>query len=289
MTRTQKIQLRQAALRQKLNELMDTSPETRAESFESDLQKVTNELRSSETELQAALLTEPETRHDAPEALELRSMLNRADLSNIFEAALGRSRIDGVERELQEHYGIDGNSVPLAMLETRAVTPAPANVGTNQQPITPQVFPQSVAAFLGIDMPTVGVGEQVFPILSSGATAQTPAENVAINPDSDTGAFTADVLKGARLQTSFLYSREDRARFAGDGRRTQGEPLRRAGLRPGQGDHGRYERPPHRANLANHAGGSCDHVREVLGGLRLWPGGWQVRDLSRRPSDRHGQ
>ena len=101
------------------------------------------------------------------------------------------------------------------LLETRAVTPAPANVGTDQQPIIPAVFPQSVAAFLGIDMPTVGVGEAVFPVLTSGATAQTPAENAATNPTEDTGAFSADVLSPARLQTSFLYSREDRARFAG--------------------------------------------------------------------------
>ena len=46
---------------------------------------------------------------------------------------------------------MSGNVIPLALLRTRAVTPAPTNVGTNQQPIIPMVFPDSVAAFLGVD------------------------------------------------------------------------------------------------------------------------------------------
>ena len=99
--------------------------------------------------------------------------------------------------------------------QTRAVTPAPTSVGQNQQPIIPQVFPLSVASFLDVDMPTVGVGQAVFPVLTSGATAQNPAENAAISPTDDTGAFNGETLSPSRLQTSFLYSREDRARFAG--------------------------------------------------------------------------
>ena len=40
-----------------------------------------------------------------------------------------------------------------------------------------------------------------------------PAENAAAAET--TGSFSADVLSPARLQTSFFYSREDRAKFAG--------------------------------------------------------------------------
>ena len=74
--------------------------------------------------------------------------------------------MDGRERELQTEFGLTGNQIPLSMLrgeEHRAVTPAPGNVGQTQSEIIPYVFPQSVAAFLMVDMPTVGVGEAVFP------------------------------------------------------------------------------------------------------------------------------
>ena len=58
---------------------------------------------------------------------------------------------DGPTRELQTHFRVGSNQVPLALLEQRAVTPAPADVGTNQAAIIPGVFPQSCAGFLGTD------------------------------------------------------------------------------------------------------------------------------------------
>ena len=98
-------------------------------------------------------------------------------------------------------------------LETRAVTPAPGDVGQEQQTIVPYVFPMSAAAFLSVHMPTVGVGEKVFPVLTAELAVGAPAENAA--QAETTGAFSADVLSPGRLQASFFYSREDRARFEG--------------------------------------------------------------------------
>ena len=99
------------------------------------------------------------------------------------------------------------------LLEQRAVTAAPGDVGQNQSAIIAGVFPQSCAAFLGIDMPTVPTGDAVFPVLTENATVHTPAEN-AVAAET-TGQFSADVLSPSRLQASFFYSREDRARFSG--------------------------------------------------------------------------
>ena len=120
---------------------------------------------------------------------------------------------DGRTAELQQHYGLGWNQVPLTLLETRAVTPAPGQVAQNQSAIIPGVFPQSVAAFLGVDLPTVPVGEAVFPVLTKNAEVKTPAENAAAAET--TGSFSAQVLSPSRLQASFFYSREDRARFSG--------------------------------------------------------------------------
>ena len=90
---------------------------------------------------------------------------------------------------------------------------APVNVGQNQSSIISYVFPDAAGSFMGIDMPVVGVGEAVYPVLTSTLAVRTPAENA--DADETTAAFTADLLTPSRLQASFFYSREDRARFAG--------------------------------------------------------------------------
>ena len=133
--------------------------------------------------------------------------------SIIYAAVLEHRAIDGRERELQKHFGLGINQFPVELLETRAVTPAPTDVGGNQATIVPGIFPRSVAAFLGVNMPTVAVGEAVYPVLTTNATAHVPAENDAAAET--TGAFSADVLSPSRIQAAFFYSREDRARFSG--------------------------------------------------------------------------
>ena len=216
MTRTQKIQVRQSELRTQVAELLDTEKEKRAEDHAAKLSAATTELRSLETDLQAAILTEePEEKPEEkdPETREFESLAERCDVGAIFAAAIEHRQTEGPEAEIQAHYKLAAHQVPLDLLERRAVTPAPANVGQTQQAIIPGVFPQSVAAFLGVDMPRVGVGDSVFPVLTKNAEVKTPDENAAAAET--TGSFSADVLSPKRLQASFSYSREDRARFLG--------------------------------------------------------------------------
>ena len=168
-----------------------------------------------------APVTHIETR--SAEGREFRGLVGRANVGEIFDAALGKRSVDGASAELQKHYGLDVNQVPLAMLvkdwpdtdklEVRAVTEAPTNVGDVQHSIVPYVFPQGAASFLGVDMPTVPTGQAVFPVLTKALDVRTPAENA--DAAETTGTFSADVLSPGRIQASFFYSREDRARFAG--------------------------------------------------------------------------
>ena len=216
MKASQKIALEMSTKRESLNALLgadELSDEQRAE-----MGVLTTRMQQLEVEARAAILAEDETtitRTDVVdgEDRELRSLIGRANVGNIFEAALEHRATDGVEAEVQGHFKLSANSIPLAMLETRAVTPAPADVGTNQSAIIPGVFPQSCAAFMAVDMPTVAVGEAVYPVLTKNADVHTPAEHAAAAET--TGSFAADVLSPARLQASFFYSREDRARFSG--------------------------------------------------------------------------
>ena len=225
MTPMQTLELRAGTIRARLSDIgamPELTDETRSELDKLKLEYTDNDARRAALTIAGdAPVTHVETR--SAEGREFRALVNKANVGEIFDAALSKRSVEGASAELQKHYGLDQNQVPLALLvrswpdadnlETRAVTPAPTNVGETQLSIVPYVFPQSVGAFLGVDMPTVAVGEAVFPVLTKTLDVRTPAENT--DADETTGSFSADVLSPARLQAAFFYSREDRARFAG--------------------------------------------------------------------------
>ena len=217
MTPKQTLELRQGELRRLLAELAatDATDETRA-----SIATLTTEYRDADLKIAALTVANDvpvETRTVDHDRNELHQRASVGDLVN--HLLQGRSGTDGAQAELQTEYGLSANEFHIRQLadwggvEVRAVTPGATNVAQDQQPIIPYVFPQSVAAFLGIDMPTVGVGDAVFPVLTSTLDVHSPAENAAAAET--TGAFGAEVLTPGRLQASFFFSREDRARFAG--------------------------------------------------------------------------
>ena len=217
MTAKQRIQLEQSKLRETINRLLGLAEMT--EEQRGELTTATERGTALEGELRGAILAEPEvtiTENGDTEARELEALTGRADMGNIFTAVIEHRQTEGAEAELQSHFNMGANQIPLSMMtEERAVTPAPANVKGNQAEIIPGVFPQSCAAFLSVDMPTVSTGDAIFPVLTTNAAAGTPAEN---NEQAEsTGAFTAELLSPSRIQASFFYSREDRARFVGMG------------------------------------------------------------------------
>ena len=217
MTDRQKLELRQSTIRSRLAEL-GTAEGTDAGKAEIDTLAV--EYASNETRMRAFMIAgdEPvETTKETKETKERAELYSKASVGDlVYALANGRSGVQGgAMAELQAEHKLGNNEIHIRQLapETYAVTPAPTNTGEVQQPIVPYVFPASCAAFLGVDMPTVGVGEAVFPVLTKELDVRTPAENA--DADETTGAFSADVLSPSRIQASFFYSREDRARFAG--------------------------------------------------------------------------
>ena len=173
----------------------------------------------------------------------------------------------GAIAEVQTERGLGANDIPTEMLmEHRAVTPAPGDVGQTQTPITGYVFPNSVAAFLGIPSPVVPVGDATFPVLTSDPAAGVPDENDT--QAETTGAFTANVLTPGRIQASFFWSREDAQRMAG-----MGDALREA-LQGGIADkldkeilQGDDEGLLHSTNLSNHARSSASNYNHCVENL----------------------
>ena len=212
MTPTQKIQIRMSETREKLNDLVA------AESADDITQrdKLSAELKAMETELRTAIELDGAASTTA-ESREWAGLNSRFDLGELFSGVVEHRASSGVIAEVQKERGLSANDIPteLLMVEHRAVTPAPTDVGQSQSQITGYVFPQSVAAFLGISSDIVPVGDASFPVLTSDPAAGTPAENAA--QAETTGAFTANALSPSRIQASFFWSRESAARMAGMG------------------------------------------------------------------------
>ena len=189
------------------------------DSTSEDIEKATKELNDLETRAEALERVEPvvEPVKVAPTedaaARELRSLTGKVNVGNIFAAVVNHRAVDGPEKELQEHFGVASNEVPLSLLEERAVATVPADIESTTAPTVRPVFASGDAAFLGVRMATAGVGDQVFPVLTTRPSVGGPHkgdQSVAVTD----AVFTAEALSPGRLQASYEYRRTDAARFS---------------------------------------------------------------------------
>ena len=223
MTTAQTIMIRLSTCRQRINELLGV--EDRSAEQNSEMEVMTKEVSAKEPELRAALASEVptnETRVEGDaETRELQRLTTKANVGDIFAAALEHRNTEGETSELQKHFGLSTNQVPLEMLrinravEERAAATVPASIGDASQGevITP-VFSSGAGAFLGIERPTVPVGDVAYPVLGTVPDVKGPfsGSNDAAQTDA---TFVANSLSPERLQASYSYRRSDAARFAG--------------------------------------------------------------------------
>ena len=199
--------------------------ETRSAEEQTEMEALTNEVSVKEPELRAALAAEPdpeETRVEGDaETRELAQLTARSNVGDILSATFEKRQTSGAAAELQKHYGIGSHQVPLEMLrinrsvEERAAATVPASIGdASQAPVITPVFASGDGAFLGIERPTVPVGDAAYPVLSTVPSVKGPftGSDNAAQTDAE---FVATNLSPERLQASFSYRRTDAARFAG--------------------------------------------------------------------------
>ena len=167
-------------------------------------------------------------------AKDLAKLKGKVELRNYLQAAMDSRELAGAEAELNKHLGLldtAGVQVPweaLAPPELRAerrsgveervdaVTSvgSTANLPTeNMAPILGRVFQRSVAAFLGVMMPAVGVGQRNYPVMTAGATAEMKAAGAAV--DADAATYTVTVIEPSRLTARYVFRVEDLAVVAG--------------------------------------------------------------------------
>ena len=205
-------------VRQSINENLGAEA---TEESQAKLGELTERMKVLEVRYRAAELAtpdeEPEERKEPDsqdrERLELRS---KAHVGRIIESALRGRMPDGAEREIAEAEGVPVGEIPFGMFESahevraqvedRVVTGTPTLVGLNIQPIVPNVFAMSVAARLGINMPSVSSGTYVIPRLAADLTGGFAAEGA----DAAETAATFDSLSTTphRIGGGFAVSME---------------------------------------------------------------------------------
>lgn len=213
MLESVKLQKRQSEIRETLANLAgkDKPDETEIRSM-GDLDK---EYQTNETRYRATLIAEDTERRDAKGDLENRDAKEWSDMMGRFElrqVALNLDEgkaLDGetaeIVAEMRHAGGYRGIPVPFEALEQRSTVSSGTPDPVNTRPIIDRIFPQSVAARLGVQSINVTQGSEAFPVATSGAIAGWAATEggdvAAANPFATTEAtLSPDQTLGAHMR-----------------------------------------------------------------------------------------
>ena len=208
-----KAQLEVSEKRTVLSALLDSeTPDVDA------IETAKNEVTASEKRMQAVMVLdggnkEIERVHagDA-EGREIRQLVSKASVGRMLAGILEQGEGDGADRELRQALGIPSDYIPLAMLERRAAVTTTGDEPGNPQPFIGRVFPMGAAAFCGVDVQSVEVGQQLVPVLATGVTINGPYTDSTESAET-TGAVAITTLEPKRLNGSFAVRQTDLATF----------------------------------------------------------------------------
>ena len=223
------IELRMSEIREAVNaaDEPDNATELRTElrALEGDYRTAVTAEQQAEKRAQAKREGDPNAADDG-EGVEFRALVDRVEIRNYLAAAVNdKTIVEGAEHELAQAVKLEAREggtimpwevlapVEVRQIEDRGVTPAPAQVGENQQGIIGRVFARTGAAHVGVRFPTVGVGKPVF-VYVSGGNDPGFKDNAGV-ADETAGTFSTKVFSPKRLTASYRMRREDLAVLAG--------------------------------------------------------------------------
>ena len=222
MTDRQRLEIRISTLKSELRDLGMADDADRSE-----IDGKVAELEKAEARLRAMIasgdgdgdVTDVENREDP----QYERLVRDCRLSRVVGAALEDRRItDGAEAELRQELEVGDDIVPWALLleegvEERADAAtsigATANVPVTGASIVERVFARSCAAFLGVSLPSVPVGERTYPVMTGGDTPDFVAKSSA--KDAVAATFSLKELSPVRLTGRYIFAVEDAARLPG--------------------------------------------------------------------------
>ena len=189
-----KAQLEVSEKRTALSALLDAeAPDVDA------IEAAKNEVTASEKRMQAVMVLDGGNKEvervnagDA-EGREIRQLIGKASVGRMLAGILEEGEGEGADRELRAALNVPADYIPLALLERRAAATFTGDEPASTQPFIGRVFPQSAAAFCGVDVQSVEVGQVVVPVLSTGVTIGGPHTDSTEVAES-TGAVTISTL-----------------------------------------------------------------------------------------------
>ena len=206
--------IRQSELVEKINGLRKI--ETRSTEQATALQTAENEYADVQRDLRAALADDGRPA-DSGETAERREIRSRATLAGFLSAYGQGVAAGGAESEWLSAEGCAQQTIPLSMLvapETRAtVSPGPTDadaVSSTAATIHP-VFERTVGPYCGIEMPTVGAGQQNYPFLSTSVTGGYVAKGADVVETA--AAYSLKTATPKRAGAAFTYSIHDSALY----------------------------------------------------------------------------
>ena len=226
MTKAQRLELRASEIRQRLNELSGIETGEITEEQRGELDALSVEYADVERQRRAAILAGdspemPEPEPQGSEQREIDALIERAEIGAYLRAAAGENHVDGAERELR--HAILGDDAPemympvdmLMPLETRAdaSTDVAASIQHNQRNIIGRIFSETAGAYLGVQRPSVPIGDSHYYHLTGGTTADVRSDGVAIEAGAAT--FTEKSVSPVRATSRYLFGVETTARIRG--------------------------------------------------------------------------
>ena len=211
MTPLQKNQLRESQIKARLAELGGIDDWSDEEDSEAEALQV--EYQSVQKRMQALIVGEAEAiaearfeQSDDGEASEFDQLLGSASVAEIVGARVQNRMTAGPERELQQHFGLDSNQIPHAMLfpeigdrgdrQERALTATSGDAETNQSEGVTGPYPSGFAMFANVERMSVAPGTYSIPVIT------VPAPGAAAVPDATSG----DTAVTATAQTVVLQN-----------------------------------------------------------------------------------
>ena len=213
MDRLVEAQLLVSEKRTALVGLLDT-----ADVEDSALETAKGELQSAEKRMQFILAADGGNKEieriasGDMEGREIRQLMGKASVGRMMAGILEETEGSGADRELRQALNIPADYIPLGMLETRAAATFTGDEPAQPQPLVSRLFPAGAAAFCGVDLQTVAVGQTQIPLLSTGVTIHGPYTDSTEATES-TGAVAITTLEPKRLSGSFAVKHTDLATF----------------------------------------------------------------------------
>ena len=213
--------IRISEIRSRLNAINAMTDEQLTEAIKTEEQTLIAEQAACETEYREALASEDDARAhptvdaETRERLELRS---RARVGDVLAAFVDGGAVEGASGEYRSAMGLSGYEIPLDLFvplagrpETRAVTEAPSDSPVDVSPTQPYIYSRGQAAYLGVDIVTVGPGAHAFPALTTGTPSSPKAKGAAA--DATAAGITASAKTAKRITGAFEVAYEDVAIF----------------------------------------------------------------------------